>query len=294
MKKFVSTLLVCVLFALSIPFSASAYKIGDVVGYALSTDIAATINGYDIPSFNVDGYTYVTVEDLRYYGFSVNYDDSTRSLSVSRDWSQEYVSKVYEKPYVLSGNVGKRERRILYTDIVTYLDGNYVPAYNIDGQTIISFDSLSAYGGVSYDNNKREISLSLTGLGTNPNPVMRASEFLQKIQGHWAKGWDFISFEGNEYVYATYCSEVWHMGTIVDIQRNSNNSVTLKIDCPAMEYGYELVYEAHIATITFTSTDGFTESITRDSDSYYETETFDYVARTFDEFASVMDKKFGF
>ncbi len=173
MKKFFALFFfVIIIFTLS--FSACAYKIGDKVGYALKTDIVAKINGYEIPSYNVNGYTYVIAEDLNYYGFSVLYDYQTRTLSTTRDFSQSWASKVYTKPYVAPSNVGTKEHNLLYTDIKTYLDGYYTDSYNIDGQTIIRFDSLSFYGNVYYDNNKREISLDLPGFNYNPNPFNRS------------------------------------------------------------------------------------------------------------------------
>lgn len=188
MKKFISLIIAAVMLMSAFSLTVGAYRIGDVVGYALTTDIAATINGYDIPSYNVSGHTYIVVEDLRYYGFSVYYDNASRSLSVSRDYSQEYVSKVYEKPYVSPGKIGAREHKLLYTDIVTYLDGNYVPSSNINGQTIIRFDALSVYGGVSYDNNKREISLGIAGLNYNPHPVDRGSKNSGDFSGGTTSG----------------------------------------------------------------------------------------------------------
>ena len=173
MKKYIALILSVVIVAAAIP--VGAYRVGDVVGYALTTDIAATINGYDIPSYNVDGYTYIVVEDLRYYGFAVNYDNATRSLAVSRNYAQNWVSKSYSKPAVLPHLIGKRAYSLLYTDIKTYLDGYYVHSYNINGQTIIRFDSLAAYGTVAYDNGKREISLNISGINYNPNPINRNS-----------------------------------------------------------------------------------------------------------------------
>ncbi|MBQ4528661.1 MAG: hypothetical protein II998_11395 [Clostridia bacterium] len=175
MKRIFLVIMVCMLIFCALPMSSSAYKIGDTIGYALTTDIVATINGYHIPSYNVDGYTYIVAEDLSYYGFSVNYDNYSRSLSVTRDYSQSWVSKSYVKPFVLASSVGNRAHNLLYTDIKTYLDRNYTPSYNINGQTIISFDALRAYGDVLYDNNKREISLTIAGLNTNLYSVDRQS-----------------------------------------------------------------------------------------------------------------------
>ena len=172
MKKYMVLITLYVLIICMMSSPASAYKIGDTVGYALTTDIVASINGYHIPSYNIEGYTYVVVEDLRYYGFSVRYDGITRSLNVSRDYSQQYASKDYTKPYVSTSEVGNREHTLLYTDIKTYLDGIYVHSHNINGQTIMRFDALVAYGAVTYDNRIREISLELPNFNHKPEIVV--------------------------------------------------------------------------------------------------------------------------
>ncbi len=227
MKKVISLFMTVVIISL-FPICTGAYHVGDVIGYALTTDIVATINGYDIPSYNVDGYTYIVAEDLQYYGFTVFYDNSIRSLFISRDPSQIYVSKEYKKPYVPSEKVGIPERKILYTDIVTYLDGNYVPTYNIDGQTIIRFDALSAYGGVSYDNNKREISLSIPEMASNPNPnrILSKSEFLDRVSGWW--------------VDLSSCSPIpWNDGCSLDYIRFVTNKMEIGSTYSEF-YDYEL------------------------------------------------------
>ena len=140
------------------------YKSTGAINYALKTDITATINGHAIPSYNVDGYTYIVAEDLRYYGFNVHFDNASRTLSIARDYNQTYVSKSYSKPYVAPSEVGTREVAILATDIVTYLNNSYIPSCNINGQTIIRFDALAANGYVAYDNNTRTISLAMSGI----------------------------------------------------------------------------------------------------------------------------------
>ena len=144
--------------------SMNKSEIGSVSNQALRTDITAKINGHDIPSYNVDGYTYICAEDLQYYGFSVVYDNDIRSLSLTRDYNQVWVSKAYTKPYVAPYEVGAHECYILLTDIATYFDGMFVNSYNINGQTIIRFDSLMAYGSMSYDDTTRTMSLWLPGI----------------------------------------------------------------------------------------------------------------------------------
>ena len=136
-------------------------QIGDVIGKALATDIVAEIDNHQIPSYNVDGYTYIVAEDLRFYGFSVNYDDSTRALGVNRDYSADIVSKNYMAPALAPEMIGTPLHSLLFTDIKTYLDGNYTSSCNIDGQTIIRFDALNSYGFVAYDDVARKISVNL-------------------------------------------------------------------------------------------------------------------------------------
>ena len=224
MKKIISVILFSVLLLGALSFNAGAYRIGDVVGYALTTDIAATINGYDIPSYNVDGYTYIVVEDLRYYGFSVNYDNASRSLSVTRDASQQYVSKVYTKEYVSPGSVGARAHKLLYTDIVTYFDGYYVNAFNINGQTIVRFDTLAAYGAVSFDNNNREISAVIPGLASNPYPVDRTKMRQGAVLGQYEHvqydaGITIFKYDGNRIEFE-----------IVSIGQNGNRIAYATVD----------------------------------------------------------------
>ena len=143
---------------------AFAYRIGDVIGASLITDIVAKINGYDIASYNYQGYTYVVAEDLANYGFSVSYDNNSRSLSITRNYGVTNIYSTYKKEAVAAKDVGKKAYNILYTDIKTYLDGNYVPSYNINGKTIINFESLKNYGTYVWDNATRKISLDMSGI----------------------------------------------------------------------------------------------------------------------------------
>lgn len=167
-KKFMVIICVFVMMASLFAINASAAKVGDVIGYAQPTDIVATINGYQLESYNVDGYTYICVEDLRYYGFDVVYDNYSRTLSVTRNWGVSYIDPQNTNPKFWSIGSSNTRKKILYTDITTYVNGNYVPSCNINGQTIIQFDNLNVFGGVNYDDSKREISLYVDGMNYNP------------------------------------------------------------------------------------------------------------------------------
>lgn len=169
MKRFIR--ITVLLISLAMFFSSTAYSacIGDVVNKALHTDIVARINDFDIPSYNVDGHTYIIAEELSKYGFYVSWDNGTRTLGISRNYSIGYIEPNYIKPYISVTQIGEKSHNILYTDINTYLDGEYVHSYNIDGQTIIRFDSLSKYGGISWNEEDRIISLVVPGLNMCPD-----------------------------------------------------------------------------------------------------------------------------
>ncbi len=166
-KKIIGLVIVTMFILSLLTTTVGAARVGDVVGYAQPTDIVASINGYQLESYNVNGYTYICVEDLRYYGFDVVYDDYTRTLSVARN---NYVSQIDPQntnPKFWQIGSNNTRKKILYTDIKTYVDGYYVSSSNINGQTIISFNELSRFGAVSYDDSRREISLTVSGLNTN-------------------------------------------------------------------------------------------------------------------------------
>jgi len=187
MKKYLSLVLTIVLALALVPNVAMATRVGDVVGYAQPTDIVATINGYQLESYNVDGYTYICVEDLRYYGFNVYYDNYTRSLSFSRNGAT-YIDPQNTNPNFWNIGNNNTRRPILHTDIVTYANGSYVGSANINGQTIIQFDHLRAFGAVNYDNTKREISLVLSDVYYNP--VATLANSIGKDLSNYA--WDSI------------------------------------------------------------------------------------------------------
>lgn len=165
--KRITAFIICATIISSFMVTASAIKIGDVMGYAQPTNIIASVNGYQMMSYNVNGYTYVIAEDLRHYGFDVAYDDSTRSLTISRN------AQVDIAPHITLGsfwNIGsnKEKKNILHTDIGTYIAGEFITSYNINGSTIVCFDELAKFGQVSYDNERREISLTVSGIKKNP------------------------------------------------------------------------------------------------------------------------------
>lgn len=149
--------------------SVYAYNIGDVINYTMYTDIVASINDYDIASFNIDGYTAVVAEDLRNYGFNVEWIPEQKALYISRNYSVNKVASTYRAPKISASQVGVKADNVLYTDIVTYINGVQIPSFNIGGRTIIYFNDLAAFGQVSYDNNTRKINVAISDLQSRSN-----------------------------------------------------------------------------------------------------------------------------
>ena len=159
MKKS-TVLLLCLICVFSLITPVNAYQIGDVVGYTLYTDIIASINDYNIASFNFNGYTAVVAEDLRNYGFNVQWNPYERALYIT--WSKSNnVASTYIAPQISPSDVGKKAQTVLYTDIKTYINGNEVTSYNIGGYTIIYFNDLAAFGGISYNDSIRRLDLEI-------------------------------------------------------------------------------------------------------------------------------------
>jgi len=168
MKKLVALVSVMVMMASCLQLSAGAVKVGAVIGKTRPTDIAASINGFQLQSYNVNDYTYICVEDLQYYGFNVVYDNNTRTLSVTRNDYVSFIDPQNENPAFWSIGSKNVSKNILHTDIVTYVNGEAVQSSNIDGYTIINFDELNRFGNVQYSDLAREISLNLSDLNVNP------------------------------------------------------------------------------------------------------------------------------
>lgn len=206
------SILLCVLLVAicaALTLTAAALRAGDVVDYVLSTEIRAYIDGMEIPAYNIGGRLGVVAEDLRGYGFSVIWNGETSTLSISRDAGAP-LSPV-EVPPLSTEPVGTKILPVLYTEIVTDMDGTVVDSFNIDGRTIVYFSDLSVYGSYLYDNDARMSMLSTAGnsftrvtLDTLPTKIIHAggaidnhvgSNSLEALNTSYAKGYRFIEMD---------------------------------------------------------------------------------------------------
>lgn len=141
--------------AISMLFGTSAYaKVGDAIGNIYTTDIAADVDGMPIKSYNIGGKTAVVIEDLREYGFYVEWNAEKRSLTVKTEYSPLKVpgyTHIKMKP-------GKIAGKIYETDIYVTINGLAVPSFNIGGRTAVAIEDMVDLEGerYSYDENSHQ------------------------------------------------------------------------------------------------------------------------------------------
>ncbi len=150
MKKNIFFILILIIFSI---FPLNIYA--DVIGEVLNTDITAYVDGVPIRSYNIDGWTGIVAEDLREYGFDVDWFEDERALYISR-----YDKGKITADYKLEENkkeIGSHLADIYSTDIKTYINGEEIQSFNIDGRTIIYIDYLQCYGDVMWYPTERKI-----------------------------------------------------------------------------------------------------------------------------------------
>lgn len=175
MKKII-TLCMTLSLLIGATIPAQMANVGDVIGTTRYTDIVASINDYNIASFNFNDYTAVVAEDLANYGFLVNWEPTERALYISRHLGNNKVNSTYIAPAISKSQIGKPAFNVLYSDIKTYINGQLVTSYNINGKTIIYFDDLSIFGDVSYYDSIRRLDLDIRdGLNYKISPPEKYS-----------------------------------------------------------------------------------------------------------------------
>lgn len=156
MKKRMS-LLAMFLICLSIPLVCQA-KSGDIAGVYYATDIRTSLNGYAIDSINIGGMTLISAEDMHFYSFDVVWSESERTLCISR--APHPVNGTPPAVQKFDLPAGRILGSYYETDIVTYLDGNAITAYNIGGRTYILAEEMRDFGyTVSWDAERRTLDI---------------------------------------------------------------------------------------------------------------------------------------
>jgi len=171
MKK--AFILVCVLIlmaSLTVGVSANL-RVGDEIGDVRNTDIRTYVNGYRIPSFNINNRSVVMLRDLVHYGFDTTFNEATRTATLIRN---------YDKPFnpirdfeATMGPPGSLAFRHLHTDIVAVINGVTVQSFNVRGYTAILFADLrdaGNFGTMRWNETTRRSTIELFS-----NPVRAVS-----------------------------------------------------------------------------------------------------------------------
>ncbi len=119
-----------------------------IIGAGYATDIHAYIDYLMVPSYNIDGYTAVIVRDLENFGFVVNWDESTKTVSFYKDFIKPLTPMVPEYEEV---EVGTKLFDVYKTDIRTFFRGKEIPSYNIGGRTAVRLRDIAIAGEAQFD-----------------------------------------------------------------------------------------------------------------------------------------------
>ncbi len=123
-----------------------------IIGAAYATDIHAYIDYLQVPSYNIDGYTAVVVRDLENFGYVVNWDEATRTVSFYKDFIKPLTPLV---PVYEARPVGTKIYDVYQTDIRTVFRGKEIPSYNIGGRTAVRLRDLAIVGEAQFDANTK-------------------------------------------------------------------------------------------------------------------------------------------
>ena len=158
MTRFLSIIL-----TLLLTFTSHTHaETGKLLGHTVFSGVGTYINNYPINSYTVNGWTAVLVQDLYPYGFATNWDERTRSISITRDISNEIRPQT--NVYKNQNRSGQNHKPIYLTDITATVNGNPVPCMNIDGCAAIYFDDLGHLGSVFWDAPNSALKLTVDGL----------------------------------------------------------------------------------------------------------------------------------
>lgn len=132
----------CIMFCFLVSFSVTLVhaKSGDVIGKVYSSDILATVNGYPIQSYNIGGKMLISAEELKNYGFSVWYDDSTRRMDVTI-WDGK-VSESALNANIPRGKTGRIVGTLYETNIVVLVNGIEAKSYAINDKIFVCLEEL--------------------------------------------------------------------------------------------------------------------------------------------------------
>ncbi|MCL2574919.1 MAG: hypothetical protein FWE33_00665 [Defluviitaleaceae bacterium] len=126
------------------------------LGNVMHTNIRVFIDGVQIQGYNIYDNTFIVVEDLSAYGFDVQWNAATSTLTVGRG-----TSTVQPRAIPSGQPTTGIAFPYLATNVVAYVLGQRVDSYNIDGFTVIQIDRLAEIADHVLQWNSEQATLSM-------------------------------------------------------------------------------------------------------------------------------------
>lgn len=117
------------------------------------------INDYFIPTFSYNNSSMIFLSDLNYYGFDINWDEANKKISIYKNNNKEITG--LEDEEVKNRENSYIGKPVIHTNIAVYIGNRKVPCYSVDHSTIIFTNDLNIFGNLNWDNDAKEIIISL-------------------------------------------------------------------------------------------------------------------------------------
>lgn len=129
------------IFVLILLFPVTSYAdLEKRIGVIYNSDILATVDGYPIESYALDGKTAIALEDLASYGFDIEYNNDHRKLYTAINMAVSPEN--YQPQTITRGVLGGIKGYTYATDITATVNGLGIKTYNIGGKLAACIEDL--------------------------------------------------------------------------------------------------------------------------------------------------------
>lgn len=198
MKRFIYTVAVAAMLIATGPYVHAESQARPIY----STDIQTTLDGLPIDGYNIGGETLIILDDLGDYGFTVEYDDSIRTLLVNKTHSPSPDFHPQAERGVPRKIIGRAEE----TDIQAYVNGSYIETYTVNGKLAAIAEKLgdrtkfaglteSSQYNMGYIYNDADRTLRID---TTPDDELSYDEKLSALYSYTAQNQDIYEITGIE------------------------------------------------------------------------------------------------
>jgi len=166
------------IFGSNVAAQAGNNNVGDFLGHVLHTDIRVSIEDVPIMGYNFNNQTFVVARDLTAHGFTISWDEASRRVDIARGTSTTL-------PQNVAGNVhpvGSIAFDVLYTDIVTYVNGSRIDSFNVDGATVVRITDVVRLTGGTYNWNPTERTVSVQMPHNSENFVREVFDLVNNLR----------------------------------------------------------------------------------------------------------------